>query len=320
MHHPASRILTVLELLQSHAQMSGGELAERLDVDRRTVRRYLAQLQELGIPVEAERGRYGAYRLLPGYKLPPLMFSNDEAIALTLGLLVARQLKLEGVNLAIEGALSKILRVMPSLLRDQAHAIQNTLVMEELFSDSPPVAQKVVATLSRAIEQQRQIQLLYRAYNGTDSERTFDPYGLVVQNGHWYSTGYCHLRQDLRTFRLDRIVNIQVLESSFTRPTDFDPLASIKRSLAQVPRQHRINIRFSATVEEIQPRLPVTLGILTTTEDGIVLQGYVESVRWLALLLLELDTPMTICEPTELRDEFQHMQQQIEQILSAPMT
>ncbi|HHP7244451.1 MAG TPA: helix-turn-helix transcriptional regulator [Elainellaceae cyanobacterium] len=320
MHPPASRILTVLELLQSHAQMSGRELADRLEVDRRTVRRYLTQLQDLGIPVEAERGRYGAYRLLPGYKLPPLMFSNDEAIALTLGLLVARQIKLEGANLAIEGALSKILRVMPPSLRNQAHAIQNTLVMEELFSDSPQVAQKVVAALSGAIEQQRQIQLRYRAYDGTDSERTFDPYGLVVRNGHWYSTGYCHLRQDLRTFRLDRIVNTQVLESSFTRPADFDPLASIERSLAQVPRQHRVNIRFSATVEEIQPRLPVTLGVLTTTDDGVVLQGYVESVRWLALLLLELDSPMTICEPIQLRDEFQHMRQQIEQILSDPIT
>src|SRR5436305_14664479 len=94
MYQPTTRVLTVLELLQSHGSMSGRDLAERLEVDIRTVRRYITMLQDLGIPVEAERGRYGAYRLMPGFKLPPLMFSEDEALALTLGMLVTRRLKL----------------------------------------------------------------------------------------------------------------------------------------------------------------------------------------------------------------------------------
>lgn len=124
MHPPTSRILTVLELLQSQSQISGAELAEKLEVDRRTVRRYIVQLQDLGIPIESARGRYGTYRLLPSYKLPPLMFSNHEALAVMLGLLAARQMRLISTDLAIEGASAKVLRAMPQALRERVEAVQ----------------------------------------------------------------------------------------------------------------------------------------------------------------------------------------------------
>src|SRR5687767_9627859 len=103
MYFPATRVLTVLELLQARGRMSGPELAARLEVDTRTVRRYITMLQDLGIPVEAERGRYGTYRLRPGFKLPPLLFTDDEALALTLGLLLARRLELAMAAPAVEG-------------------------------------------------------------------------------------------------------------------------------------------------------------------------------------------------------------------------
>ncbi|MGZ3609562.1 MAG: helix-turn-helix transcriptional regulator, partial [Ktedonobacteraceae bacterium] len=112
MYHPTTRVLTVLELLQAHRQMSGPRLAERLEVDVRSVRRYITMLQDLGIPIEAERGRYGNYRLMRGFKLPPLMLTEDEALALTLGLLVAKRLGLTIAAPAVEGALAKIDRVL----------------------------------------------------------------------------------------------------------------------------------------------------------------------------------------------------------------
>jgi len=114
MYYPATRLLTVLELLQSRQRISGPELATRLEVDTRTVRRYIMMLQDLGVPVEAERGRYGSYRLRPGFKLPPLMFTDDEALALTLGLLAARKMGLTVAAPAVEGALAKIERVLPT--------------------------------------------------------------------------------------------------------------------------------------------------------------------------------------------------------------
>src|SRR5207302_5339498 len=112
-YHPTTRVLTVLELLQARARLNGSELAERLEVDRRTVRRYVNTLQELGVPVESESGRYGGYRLRPGYKLPPMMFNEEEALALILGLLASRRAGLLDAAPAVEGALAKIDRVLP---------------------------------------------------------------------------------------------------------------------------------------------------------------------------------------------------------------
>jgi predicted DNA-binding transcriptional regulator YafY len=119
MYHPTTRVLTVLELLQSHQRLTGPELASRLEVNARTARRYITMLQDMGIPIEAERGRYGAYRLRAGFKLPPLMFSEDEALAVVLGLLAARRLGLAVAAPAAEGALAKIERVLPANLRER---------------------------------------------------------------------------------------------------------------------------------------------------------------------------------------------------------
>src|SRR5207253_9212175 len=122
MYFPTTRVLSVLELLQAHQRLSGPDIAERLEVNPRTVRRYITMLQDLGIPVEAERGRYGAYRLRPGFKLPPLMFTEDEALALTLALLAARRLGLTSPAAAVEGPLAKIERVLPLTSRQRLQA------------------------------------------------------------------------------------------------------------------------------------------------------------------------------------------------------
>src|SRR3712207_3806131 len=124
MYHPTTRVLTVLELLQSRGRITGPELAERLEVNARTARRYIGMLQDLGIPIEGERGRYGAYVLRPGFKLPPLMFGEDEALALVLGLLAARRIGLAAAAPAVEGALAKIERVLPPDLRRRIDAVQ----------------------------------------------------------------------------------------------------------------------------------------------------------------------------------------------------
>jgi predicted DNA-binding transcriptional regulator YafY len=134
MYSPTTRLLTILELLQSHHQMSGSQLASRLEISKRTVRRYIVMLQDMGIPIEAERGPEGAYYLGRGYKLPPLMFNNTEAIALVLGLLVIDAFELPVEIAAIEGALAKIERVMPETLLDQVRALQAAIT----FSASPP--------------------------------------------------------------------------------------------------------------------------------------------------------------------------------------
>src|SRR5579883_878030 len=195
MHFPTTRVLTVLELLQSRQQISGPELATRLEVDVRTVRRYIVMLQDLGIPVEAMRGRYGTYRLRPGFKLPPLMFTDDEALGLTLGLLAARKIGLLAAAPAVEGALAKIERVLPAALRERVRAVQETLTFDFTPADAAP-SHDIVGTLCAAALQQRRVTLRYRAYGSAETERDLDPYGLVYRSGFWYVAGYCHLRDD----------------------------------------------------------------------------------------------------------------------------
>src|SRR5436305_11186104 len=137
MYSPTTRLLTILELLQSYKHMSGAEIARRLEVDGRTVRRYIVMLQDMGIPVEAERGPYGAYQLQRGYKLPPLMFNDAEAVALTLGLLAIREFHFPVDVAAVEGALAKTGRVMPERLYNQARGLQEAITFNVV---PPPVA------------------------------------------------------------------------------------------------------------------------------------------------------------------------------------
>src|SRR5947209_7485190 len=178
MYHPTTRVLTVLELLQSRPQLNGAALAERLEVDRRTVRRYVSILQDLGVPVESESGRYGGYRLRPGYKLPPMMFNEEEALALVLGLILSRRIGLGGAAPAVEGALAKLDRVMPDRLRGRVQAIQGALAFtayREADSVADPAA---LLLLSSAAQNNRRVWLRYRGA-AEETEREVDPYGVV---------------------------------------------------------------------------------------------------------------------------------------------
>ena len=146
MYSPTTRLLTLFELLQSHAEIPGSDLAKTLEVDVRSVRRYVTILQDLGIPIEAERGRYGSYGLRPGFKLPPLMFAEDEAVAVALGLLAARRMKLAVAAPAVEGAIAKVERVLPAKLREQVQAVQNTLVFNVPDPEAPPSSEICTST------------------------------------------------------------------------------------------------------------------------------------------------------------------------------
>ena len=301
MYHPTTRVLAVLELLQAHQRMSGPELAERLEVDLRTVRRYVTMLQDLGIPVEAERGRYGGYRLRPGYKLPPLMLTDDEALAVTLGLQAARRLGLAVAAPAVEGALAKVERVLPPAVRRRVAAVQETLVIDITPRREQPTSATVVA-LSAAADERRRVWLRYASARGEETERAVDPYGLVYLNGRWYVAGHCHLRHDLRVFRLDRIVQVEPRAESFVRPPDFDSLAFVHRSLATMPETWRIEVLLQTSLEDAQIRVPPHAATLEETPDGVVLRDYADSLEWMARSLVGLGCPFVVREPPELRD------------------
>ena len=300
-YRPTARVLTVLELLQVYGRLTGAALAVRLEVDIRTVRQYIETLRDLGIPVEAERGRYGAYRLRPGYKLPPLIFNEDEALALTLSLLLARRSGLATTAPAVEGALAKIERVLPEATRSRVRAVQETVVFaESAFQAAPPAV--ALTVLSEAVQTGRAVQLRYAASASQETERAFDPYGVVSHWGSWYTIGYCHLREGERLFRLDRIKAIALLETTFVRPQPFDALAAVQEALAAVPRFWRVEVWLGATIAEAQRYSGMSRAYFTEVADGCVLRTNVEDLGEMARYLAGLGCPLRIYQPAELRD------------------
>ena len=302
MYHPTTRLLAVLELLQSRGRIGGGELARRLEGDERTVRRYVTMLRDLGIPVEAELGRYGAYRLRPGFKLPPLMFTNEEALAVVLGLLAARRLGLTVDVTSTEGALAKIERVLPETLRAQVQAVSGVLTLDLRSSLQAPANSDVVLAIGVGAQESRRIWMRYRSGRpGNESEREFDPYGLVYRTGKWYSVGYCHLRGEVRVFRLDRVQEANLLDARFTRPANFDCLAYVIHSVATLPSELVLDVLVKASLEDARRWILPGVGVLEEDADGVALRGYVQDVEWMARYLSGLHWPIVVREPAELK-------------------
>jgi predicted DNA-binding transcriptional regulator YafY len=301
-YRPTARVLTVLELLQSHGRMTGAELARRLEVHIRTIRDYIVTLQDLGIPVEAERGRYGAYRLRPGYKLPPLIFTEDEAQALTLSLLMARKTDLASDDPAFEGVLAKVERVLPAATRACIQAVEQTVLFERASSNSAPSA-ATVTVLSSAVQSRRRVLLRYRSASSDVTERAFDPYGVVSHEEFWYTIGYCHLRQGERLLRLDRILQVEMLSETFSLPANFDALVAVERALISVPRTWQVEVWLEAPLEEARRKSQSQLltGHFVEMDGGVLMRTEVEDLLWMARLLAGMGIPFIIRHPPELR-------------------
>jgi len=313
MYFPTTRVLTVLELLQSHQQLSGPELAERLEVNIRTVRRYITMLQDLGIPVEGERGRHGSYRLRPGFKLPPLMFSEDEALALTLGLLAARKFGLTFAAPAVEGALAKIERVLPSTLVERVRAVQETLILDVTPSGVTPPTE-IVSLLSTAAQQGRRVEMRYQSWHSQLTERIVDPYSLVYKSGFWYAVCYCHLREALRVFRLDRVLQVRMLDEIFLRPVDFDSADLVARSIAMTPATWSVEVLLETTLQEAQSLVPSALATLEQAPNGVIFRCNVDHLDWIARFLAGLGCSFILRRPPELRQAFLSLAEEITKI------
>ncbi len=305
MYSPTTRLLTILELLQTYERLSSTELASRLEVDVRTVRRYIVMLQDMGIPVEGEMGRDGGYSLRPGFKLPPMMFTNEEMVALVVGLQVARHLGLSAASCAVEGAMAKLQRVLPDTLRQQAASIQTALVFD-LPVSRPQVQEAIFAYLGQAIHETRQVRIIYKTEND-ETRRIVDPYGLVCHDGRWYLIGYCHLRADRRVFRLDRIVDVELQHETFIPPADFDSLGFFYQSIAAIPDRWNIEVLLKTTLEQVAERVPPELGTLVQYPNGILFRAAVGDIDWIARFLVGLGCPLVVHQPPELKTAFERL-------------
>jgi predicted DNA-binding transcriptional regulator YafY len=290
--------LAVLELLQAHGVVSGAAMAERLGVDGRTLRRYVATLEDMGIPITAQRGRDGGYSLVPGFKLPPMMFTEDETLALSLGLLAARSLGLADAAPAVASARAKLERVMPAPLKDRARAVEQAVQLDLSSAHAAPDNAALIV-LSEAAQKRQRVRLSYRS-RGVESERRFDPYGLVYRGGCWYAAGMCHLRGGVRTFRLDRILSVAPLPQSFARPERFDAMAHLAHAIATLPRAHSVEVLLKTDLRTARAHLRDTIGVLEQRDDGVLLRNQSEDLDWFARQLAALPFGFAVLSPAAL--------------------
>jgi predicted DNA-binding transcriptional regulator YafY len=275
------RVLRLLELLQNRPSATGPELAQQLGVDTRTLRRDVVALRDLGIPVEGERGRGGSYRIKPGYRVPPLMFTGEEAAAVALGL-------------------TKVRRVLPDRLKLGVESLEQTLGFTGHIEAEPPDGETLL-TLADAARRGRLLRIRYTDSQGETTQREITPWGVVAHQGRWYVAAYDHTRDTPRTLRADRTEDPRPAGRGHKVPSSFDATDFVSRSLASVPWQHGVEVLLHTDEATARDRFPPTLAELQPTEDGTLLRMRADSLDWAAGLLAGAGYAFTILHPPELR-------------------
>ena len=302
----AERVLTLLEALQDRPSLSGPELTTRLSVDVRTVRRDVASLRALGIPVEAERGPAGGYRLRPGYRMPPRMLTPAEATAGALGLSAARR---DGLD--ADGALAKIGRVLPDDVRLRVEALEQTLGFTGRPHDTMPPKGEHLLLLAGAARRGRRVRARYTASDGLESARELSPWGVVAHHGRWYVPAYDHGRDEPRALRADRFATVRLGARGIAPPDGFDAIAFVSRTLARVPWSHEVEVLLHVTLDRAADRFPPTLAELEPEGEGTRLRMRAESLDWVAGLLAGAGCDFEVRRPAELRDNLRALAERL---------
>lgn len=306
MYDPIMRVFMVLEILQARDYVSGAELAARLEVDLRTVQRYIVRLKDLQIPIDSSRGVGGAYRLRPGFRLPPLLLTNEEAFALSLGLRALRQIGLSAFAPATESTLTKLERVLPEKLRESIRTVEDVVALEP----GPWVVSTSVECLVRAasaIRTGRRIRFGYRSHGGAASRRQIEPYGVIHTDGRWYLIGHCLSRRALRTFRMDRITDMEIRAATFQRPAGFDAQRYLHEHMPFVQSEYQIDVWVDMPLEEVERNVAPWRIATEAERGGTRLRCGRDRLEMMAALLLSLGRRIVVRSPVELRRTFRKM-------------
>ncbi len=297
-----ARLLKLLSLLQTPREWPGSELAARLDVSARTIRRDVDRLRELGYPVEATKGAVGGYRLVAGAAMPPLLLDDEEAVAIAVGLRAGAGHAIEGVEEASVRALAKLEQVLPSRLRHRVSTLQSATI-PLTRGDGATVDPRTLTTLAAAVTGRERLRFAYRAGDGTRTRRQVEPYRLVSTGYRWYLVAYCLEREDWRTFRVDRVDEPFATGARFT-PRELpggDAAELLGRSLRGRQEGLELDVSFDAPASFVAARLPGYLAPEPTGGTTCRLRTRAaDSVEWLAVRLALVDCEFTVHGPREL--------------------
>lgn len=301
------RLFRLVDLLQGSQRLTTKELAQRLGVSERTVSRDIGRLQDLELPVEVTPGRQGGVSLAPGALLPALRFTDDEALALGYGLLLARRAGSVALEGAAQSALERLRGVLGERPRQRLTAFAQTLTeFPSTEGDARTVVSSVIFDLAEAVKAKRRVELSYRSRLGEITSRLLDPYGMVHLGRFWYVAGHCHLRRDVRIFRLDRIRRIDLVQKSFDPPKAFDALELVSKAIAETPLPGTVTcrVRLHCTLTEASRFVPAATVMLEPVGGSVLMTTHYprETLERLTLYLLEFPVELDVLEPNELRD------------------
>ena len=302
MNNTATRLITLIFLLQNKPNQKASQLAEKLGVSLRTVHRYFEMLDDMGIPVYAERGPYGGFSLVRGYKIPPLIFSLEEAVAVYLGTSLVSEMWGELYRDAAQGAMAKLENILPNEQRGEIEWARRSLIATNLSRVESRQLFSILDDLRKAAHEHHQISVLYQsATEGKATKRKIDPYALVFRAGLWYLVGHCHLRKAPRTFRVDRIQKLRLLAQSFELPADFDVHRYLEHEFKAQPLI-RARLQFVPEAVHIVKSNQILWERVTENADGsMVVTLAAPDLPWLASMTLSFANLVTVLEPPELR-------------------
>jgi predicted DNA-binding transcriptional regulator YafY len=297
-----NRTLRLLSLMQTRRHWSGAELAERLGVSLRTLRRDVERLRDLGYPVEAQPGVDGGYRLAPGAALPPLVLDDDEAVALTVGLQAAAQTAVAGMAEASVRALTTLVQVLPARLRRRADALM-TMTTTAAWEGGDTVDPSALTTVAQACRDTERLAFAYTAAGGEHSDRLVEPFRLVALGRRWYLVAYDLHRGDWRSFRLDRLSRPERTGARFAprRLPAEDAESFVRAGLDGWTSSVAVEARVSADATEVRRRIGRWM---TVEEDGpgqCRVHTVADDLSWPAFALGAVGAEFTVVSPPELR-------------------
>jgi len=300
---PANRLLTLIMLLQRQPNQKAADLAEQLDVSVRTVHRYFSMLEEMGIPLYSERGPQGGFSLVRGYKMPPLIFSPEEAVAIYLGASLVKEMWGKLYQDSAHSAMAKLDNVLPEEQIQEINWARRSLAATGMHRSDLEKLAPILQEIRRAIRDQYRLELQYlSSHSPHPTERQVDPYALIYRWGWWYFVGFCRLRQEIRSFRVDRIQQLDLTDQSFSMPKDFDIQKYLEKDW-QVPSQIKARIRFFPEMAHIARYNQSYWDSIHDLPDGSVEVTFsAPNLEWAASNVLAYGPAVIVESPSELQD------------------
>lgn len=298
----AGRLLQVLALLETRPWWTSEELAERLEVTTRTVRRDLNRLRELGYPIDGASGPHGGYRLGAGGRLPPLVLDDEEAVAVAVGLRIASGGGEAGLESATLSALAKLDRVMPPRLREQVRAVR-AVTVELRRRDLPPVDADALIAVALACNRPERLKFAYVDANDRASDRFVEPYRLVYTERRWYLVAFDKDRLAWRSFRVDRMADLSPTGVPFTHTDPPDAADFVSRGLTvSVFDQHAV-VRVEAPLDDARRMIPPTVGAVEAHDESSTTFRIGGDPDWVARFLAGIEVPLRVLEGDAVRAE-----------------